>query len=74
MQYTINIASSNYISAFFYGFLVWGSKIENGHPLHLPQNKAMRIVANYIAHSEPPICKALNLVKDPDMYMYTCAA
>ena len=34
--------------------------------------KALRIVANqdYIAHSEP-ICKALNLVKFPDMY--TCA-
>ena len=48
------------------------SKIENGHPLHLLQKKALRIVANqdYIAHSEP-ICKALNLVKVPDMY--TCA-
>ena len=35
-------------------------------------NKALGIVANqdYIAHSEP-ICKALNLVKFPDMY--TCA-
>ena len=45
------------------------SKIENGHPLHLLQKKALRIVANqdYIAHSEP-ICKALNLVKVPDMY------
>ena len=44
------------------------SKIENGHP----KKKALRIVANqdYIAHSEP-ICKALNLVKVPDMY--TCA-
>ena len=58
---------------FIYGFLVWGSKIENGHPLHLLQKKALRIVANqyYIAHSEP-ICKALNLVKVLDMY--TCAA
>ena len=48
------------------------SKIENGHPLHLLQKKALRIVANqdYIAHSEP-ICKALNLVKVPDMD--TCA-
>ena len=57
---------------FIYGLLVWGSKIENGHPLHLLQKKALRIVANqdYIAHSEP-ICKALNLVKVPDMY--TCA-
>ena len=57
---------------FIYGLLVWGSKIENGHPLHLLQKKALRIVANqdYIAHSEP-ICKALNLVKFPDMY--TCA-
>ena len=52
--------------------MVWGSKIENGHPLHLLQKKALRIVANqdYIAHSEP-ICKALNLMKVPDMY--TCA-
>ena len=57
---------------FIYGLLVLGSKIENGHPLHLLQRKALRIVANqdYIAHSEP-ICKALNLVKVPDMY--TCA-
>ena len=44
---------------FIYGLLLWGSKIENGHPLHLLQKKALRIVANqdYIAHSEP-ICKA----------------
>ena len=55
-----------------YLLLVWGSKIENGHPLHLLEKKALRIVANqdYIAHSES-ICKALNLVKVPDMY--TCA-
>ena len=52
--------------------MIWCSKTENGHPLHLLQKKALRIVANqdYIAHSEP-ICKALNLVKVPDMY--TCA-
>ena len=57
---------------FIYGLLVWGSKTKNGHPLHLLQKKALRIVANqnYIAHSEP-ICKALNLVKVLDMY--TCA-
>ena len=57
---------------FIYVLLVWGSKIENGHPLHLLQKKALRIVANqdYIAHSEP-ICNALNLLKVPDMY--TCA-
>ena len=57
---------------FIYRLLVWGSEIENGHPLHSLQKKALRIVANqdYIAHSEP-ICKALNLVKVPDMY--TCA-
>ena len=50
-----------------------GSKIENGHPLYLLQKKALRFVANqdYIAHSEP-MCNALNLVKVPDMYMYTC--
>ena len=55
-----------------YGLLVWGSKTENGHPLHLLQKKALRIVANqdYIAHSEP-ICKALNLMKVPDMYTCT---
>ena len=52
---------------YIYGLLVWGSKIENGHPLHLLQRKALRIVAiqDYSAHSEP-ICKALNLVKVPD--------
>ena len=49
---------------FLYGLLVWGSKIENGHPLHLLQKKALRIDANqdYIAHSES-VYKALNLVK-----------
>ena len=31
---------------FIYGLLVWGSKIENGHPLHLLQKKTLRIVAN----------------------------
>ena len=57
---------------FIYGLLVWDSKTDNGYPLHLLQMKALRIVANqnYTAHSET-ICKALNLVKDPDMY--TCA-
>ena len=55
-----------------YELLVWGSKIENGHPAHLLQKKTLRIVANpdYVAHAEP-ICKAMNLVKVPDMY--TCA-
>ena len=31
---------------FIYGLLVCGSKIENGHPLHLLQKKALGIVAN----------------------------
>ena len=54
---------------FIYGLMIWGSQIDNGHPLHLLQKKALRIVANqdYIAHSEL-ICKSLNLVKVPDMY------
>ena len=54
---------------FSYCLLVWGSKVFNGHPLHLLQKKALRIVTNndYIAHSEP-ICKQLRLIKVPDMY------
>ena len=58
---------------FIYRLLAWGSKIENGHPLQLLQKKALRFVANqdYIVHSKHT-CKALNLVKVPDMY-YTCA-
>ena len=54
----IHIVSSNYISAFYLPVIGYtGSKIENGHPLHLLQKKALKIVANqdYITHSEP-IC------------------
>ena len=54
---------------FTYCLVVWGSKIEYNHPLHLIQKKALRIVANkdFIAHTEP-ICKELHLLKVPDMY------
>ena len=54
---------------FSYCSLVWGSKVNNGHPLHLLQKKALRIITNndFIAHSEP-ICKQLGLIKVPDMY------
>ena len=53
---------------FTYGLLVWGSKINTNHPLHLLQKRALRIVKNtdYVAHSEP-ICKDLRLLKVPDM-------
>ena len=39
---------------FTYGLLVWGSKINTNHPLHLLQKRALRIVKNtdYVAHSE----------------------
>ena len=52
-----------------YCLLVWGSKVCNGHPIHLLQKKALRIITNskYLAHSEP-ICKQLGLIKAPDMY------
>ena len=38
-----------------YCILVWGSKIQNNHPLLLLQKKTVRNIANvdYIAHSEP---------------------
>ena len=47
---------------FTYGLLVWGSKINTNHPMHLLQKRALRIVKNtdYVAHSEP-ICKDLRL-------------
>ena len=69
---TINIVSSNYISAFHLLLIGKNSRVDKSQPLHLLQKKALRIVANqdYISHSGP-ICKALNLVKVPDMY--TCA-
>ena len=56
---------------FTYGLLVWGSKINTNHPLHLLQKRALRIVKNtdYVAHSEP-ICKDLRLLKMPDMFRY----
>ena len=31
---------------FTYGLLVWGSKINTNHPLHLLQKRALRIVRN----------------------------
>ena len=40
---------------FHYCLLTWGSKIRNGHKLHLLQKKALRLVDNnhYIAHTDP---------------------
>ena len=37
---------------FNYGILVWGSKINTDHPLHLLQKRGLRIVVNqdYISH------------------------
>ena len=54
---------------FTYCLLLWGSKINDGHKLHLLQKKALRIIANanYIAHSES-ICKMLRIIKVTDMY------
>ena len=56
---------------FNYGILVWGSKINTDHPLHLLQKRALRIVVNqdYIAHSEH-ICKSLGLLRVPDMFKF----
>ena len=56
---------------FNYGILVWGSKINTDHPLHLLQKRALRIVVNqdYIAHSEP-ICKSLGLLRVPNMFKF----
>ena len=55
---------------FTYDLLVWGSKINTNHPLHLLQKRALRIVKNtdYVAHSEP-ICKDLRLLKMSDMFL-----
>ena len=38
-----------------YSLLTWGSSIEEKHPLHLLQKKALRIITNndFIAHTEP---------------------
>ena len=57
---------------FINGLLVWGSKIENGHPLHLLQKKALRIVANqdYIAHSEPDL-QSIEF-SESSRYVYMC--
>ena len=56
---------------FTYGLLVWGSKTNTNHPLHLLQKRALRIVKNtdYVAHSEP-ICKDIHLLKMPDMFRF----
>ena len=49
---------------FQYCLLTWGSKIRNGHKLHLLQKKALRLVDNshYIAHIDP-IFKKIHMVK-----------
>ncbi len=54
---------------FHYCLLAWGSKIVDGHRIHLIQKKAIRIISNshYIAHTEP-ICKTLNLLKVTDLF------
>ena len=54
---------------FNYCLLAWGSKVIEGHKIHLFQKKALRIITNneYLAHTEP-ICKNLRLVKVIDMY------
>ena len=65
------IYQSNINEHFTYGLLVWGSKINTNHQLHLLQKRALRIVKNTddVAHSEP-ICKALRLLKMPDMFRF----
>ena len=54
---------------FSYCILLWGSKVIDGHSIHILQKKALRIITNedFVAHSEP-ICKRLNLVKVTDMF------
>ena len=57
------------IPHFNYCLLIWGSKISEGHRLHLLQKKALRIIVSedYRAHTEP-ICKGLCVIKVTDMY------
>ena len=52
-----------------YCILVWGSKIQTNHRLHLLQKKAVRIITNkdYVAHTEP-LCKLLNILKAADLF------
>ena len=55
-----------------YCILTWGSKIVNGHKIHILQKKPLWIItdSDYIAHSEP-ICKELRLLKVADMFQLT---
>ena len=52
-----------------YCLLNWGSKIKDGHKIHLKQKKAVRIITNaeYRAHTEP-IYRELRLLKIEDLY------
>ena len=63
------IYSTLIIPHFNYCLLVWGSKVLEGHKLHLLQKKALRILANdeYLAHTEP-ICKEFGIIKVIDMF------
>ena len=55
-----------------YCIFTWGSKIVNGHKIHILQKKALRIItdSDYIVHSEP-ICKELRLLKVTEMFQLT---
>ena len=66
----LTLYNSLILPHFHYCLLLWGSSIKENHPLHLPQNKAVRIIDNshyYIAHTEP-ISKVHRLLKLPDMF------
>ena len=51
-----------------YCILVWGSKIQTNHSLHLLNKKAVRIIPNKVCieHTEP-LCKLLNILKATDL-------
>ena len=68
----LTVYNSLIVQHFNYCILTWGSKIVNGHKIHIFQKKAVRIItdSDYIAHSEP-ICKELRLLKVTDMYQLT---
>lgn len=68
----LNIYNTLIVPHFTYCLIVWGSKVYDGHSLHLLQKKVLRIISNedYIAHSEP-ICKNLRLLKITHMYRFT---
>ena len=65
----VTIYNTLVLPHFHYCLLLWGSVVKENHSLHLPPNKALRIITNsdYLAHTEP-VCKRLRILTISEMF------